>query len=62
MNNPLMLIMNKPAPALMSSDESSEEDQIEYIISEKPKTKIVREFFRNELASIMSEEEKLFNK
>ncbi len=42
---------------------SSEEDEltINDIIEYKPKTKIVREFFRDNLIGIKSDEDKLFN-
>lgn len=45
---------------LESISSSEEEITLEYIIAEKPKVKIVREFFRENLAAIKSEEAELF--
>lgn len=44
-----------------SSESSSEEITLDTIIREKPPTKEVREFFRQNLAGIKSEEEELFD-
>lgn len=41
--------------------QKEKEINIGYIIKEKPKPKIVREFLRQNLASIKSEEELMFN-
>lgn len=42
------------------SDDSQDEITIKYIIDHKPRTKVVREFFRENLAAIKSEEDLLF--
>lgn len=61
MNNPLKYML--PYDEMFAeSSESSEELTLEYIIENKPITKIVREFFRDNLAGILSEEEKMFSK
>ena len=55
--------LNRPPIAdveISSINEDVEEVTIEYIINEKPKTKVVREFFEHNLASIKSEEDLLF--
>lgn len=46
--------------ALADESSSSEEIDLAYIIAEKPKTKIVREFFRDQLADIAGADELLF--
>ena len=46
---------------MIVEDESSEGLTLHEIIEIKPKVKIVREFFRQNLAAIKSEEEELFD-
>ena len=46
----------------IASSESEDLDAIEVIINEKPKVKLVREFFRSQLAEMKSPEERMFNK
>lgn len=53
-------LANKLADPAESSEESSEEITLQYIIGEKPRTKVVREFFRANLNAIKSEEQELF--
>ena len=57
----------KPVPHLnrelmIVESESSEGLTLEEIIRDKPRTKIVREFFKENLAGIKSEEQQLFEK
>lgn len=67
-SGPMIPTMNAETPISLPmadipmTDASSEEEVIdlEYIIEECPSTKIVREFFRENLNGIMSEEAKLF--
>lgn len=51
--------MQAPPPVL---EESSSEETIDlaYIVREKPKTKVVREFMRENLAAIQGDDEALF--
>lgn len=49
-----------PTPAI--DDVEEEEIDLEYIIREKPKPKIVREFMQAQLDNIVGDEEELFNK
>lgn len=44
----------------MAPEPPSDELTLDDIISERPPTKVVREFMRAQLASILSEEEELF--
>jgi len=46
------------------SSSSSEEEQltVKKVIEDKPPTKVVREFFKQNLAGIKSEEEELFDR
>ena len=41
-------------------EDSSEEIDLNYIIQERPKTKIIREFFRAHIENIKCDEEKMF--
>lgn len=45
---------------VMDMSSSEEEITIDFIIENRPKTSIVREFFRYNMGSILSEEEKMF--
>lgn len=59
--------MSQPAAIFIPTDDvdnvasSSEEIDIAYIIKNKPKVKIVREFMRETLGDIKCEEELFFN-
>jgi len=49
-----------PTSVDFESESDSDEITLEYIINEKPKTKIVREFFRENLTDCRSEVFELF--
>jgi len=53
-------IQRSNMPTTLDDIDDEEVIDLEYIISEKPKPKIVREFMRENLASIKSEEDLLF--
>jgi hypothetical protein len=55
------MFVGKNDELLFESESDSDELTLEYIIEEKPPTKVVRLFFRENLASIRSEEEMLFS-
>lgn len=53
-------IQKSNMPVTLDDIDDEEVIDLEYIISEKPKPKIVREFMKENLASIKSEEDLLF--
>lgn len=60
-NAPPQLAAADMPVALDPSDSSEEVIDLDYIIIERPPTKIVREFFQENLKGILSEEAKLFS-
>ena len=52
----------QPKPEQVVDDLEEEEIDLDYIIDEKPKPKVVREFMKAQLETIKSEEDLLFAK